>query len=452
MDISRNEKLAQLDRILQSHTFQGSESLRSFLRFVVSQTIEDHEDQLKEYTIATEVFGRAESYNPKIDSVVRVQAGRLRVKLQEYYATEGKSDAIVIELPKGHYKPIFQPQEGTNPPQVFAVSSTPAFEETDSASSRSVASPPKTVEKAWLIGLSTAVILLIITTVLLAVSNLSRKTAAENASSVSARWGGPTWEPFLDSSSPTLLVLGNPPVYRFINAMDPPAALARSIPLTPEQTNALADELGKTFITKNNPAPKLLLCPDEYTGIGEAVGLHRLTDVLRTNGKNVVVKQSRTVSAEDLKDHNVILLGSIWVNEWSGKLPVKEDFVYTARATIENNAQQSGEDREYKPSFDPATGKVIEDYALITVKPNISGKNTVMVLAGIHSEGTQAAAEYFTSQDRLAILNNYLKQSQSTSEPVRYYQALLRVAVDNGIPTTVTLISFHVLKEDDRVP
>jgi hypothetical protein len=452
MEISRNDKLAQLDRILQSHAFQGSESLRSFLRFVVSKTIEDHEDQLKEYTIATEVFGRAESYNPKIDSVVRVQAGRLRVKLQEYYATEGKSDAIVIELPKGHYKAIFQPQEGTNPPQVFAVSSTPAFEETDTASSRFVASPPQTVEKAWLIGLSTAVILLIITTLLLAVSNLSRKTVADNALSGSKRWDGPTWEPFLESSSPTLLVLGNPPVYRFVNAMDPPAALAQSIPLTPEQTNALADELGKTFIIKNNPAPKLLLCPDEYTGMGEAIGLHRLTDVLRTNGKNVVVKQSRTVSAEDLKDHNVILLGSIWVNEWSGKLPVKEDFVYTAQATIENNAQQSGEDREYKPSFDPATGKLIEDYALITVKPNISGKNTVMVLAGIHSEGTQAAAEYFTSQDRLAILNNYLKQSQSASEPTTYYQALLRVAVDNGIPTTVTLISFHVLREDGRVP
>jgi hypothetical protein len=234
--------------------------------------------------------------------------------------------------------------------------------------------------------------------------------------------------------------------------MDPPAALAHSIPLTPEQTNALGDELGKTFITKNNPAPKLLLCPDEYTGIGEAIGLHRLTDVLRTNGKNVVVKQSRTVSAEDLKDHNVILLGSIFVNEWSGKLPVKEDFVYTARATIENNAPQPGEDREYKPSFDPATGKLIEDYALITVKPNISGKNTVMVLAGIHSEGTQAAAEYFTSPNRLEILNNHLKQSQSGSESTKYYQALLRVAVDNGIPTTVTLIAFHVLREDGSVP
>src|SRR5215471_8864111 len=355
MEISRNEKLEQLDRVLQSHTFQGSESLRSFLRFVVSKTMEDHEDQLKEYTIATEVFGRGDNYNPKIDSVVRVQAGRLRTKLQEYYATEGKADAIVIDLPKGHYKPVFQSIGNNNATTVSAPNALP-FEEPDTVSTRSLSPAAKTVEKAWFIGLSGAVILLIITTTLLAVSNLSFRKTKESPPSTAGY--GPTWEPFLESSSPTLLVLGNPPVYRFVNAMDPSAALAKSIPLTSDQTNALADELGKTFITKNNPAPKLLLCPDEYTGIGEAIGLHRLTDILRTNGKNVVVKQSRTVSAEDLKDHNVIMLGSIWVNEWSGKLPVKEDFVYTARATIENDAQQAGEDREYKPGFDPSSGKL----------------------------------------------------------------------------------------------
>ena len=435
METARKDQLAELERILQSRAFHGSESLRSFLRFVVAKTIEDQEDQLKEYTIATEVFGRSDSYNPKIDSVVRVQAGRLRAKLQEYYATEGKSDAIIIDLPKGHYKPVFLSPEGTNRLADFVSSNAPAFKET--VSSRFVSPPAKSVEKAWLIGLSTAVILLIVTTAMLAFSNLRfRKSADESASSGTGRLYGPTWEPFLESSSPTLLVLGNPPVYRFVNAMDPPAAMARSIPLTPEQTNSLADELGKTFITKNNPAPKLLLCPDEYTGIGEAIGLHRLTDVLRTSGKNVVVKQSRTVSAEDLKDHNVILLGSIWVNEWSGKLPVREDFVYTARATIENNNLQPGEDPEYKPKFDSSTGKLVEDYALITVKPNISGKNTVMVLAGIHSEGTQAAAEYFTCKDCIDLLSNRLQQAES-SGTAKYYQALLRVAVDNVDRKTV---------------
>src|SRR5215510_4146940 len=447
MEIDKKDRLAQLERILHSRALHGSESLRSFLQFVVARTIDDHEDQLKEYTIATEVFGRGDSYNPKIDSVVRVQAGRLRSKLQEYYATEGKSDTIIIDLPKGHYKPVFLSTDAANNQSDFAVSHGTATNGAENVSSRFAAPVSKTLERAWLVGLSTAVILLIVTTMMLAFSNRKfRRSAEENTSSSANHAYGSSWEPLLESSSQTLLVLGNPPVYRFTTAMDPPVAMARSIPLTPEQTNNLADELGKTFITKNNPAPKLLLCPDEYTGMGEAIGLHRLTDVLRTAGKNVVVKQSRTVSAEDLKNHNVILLGSIFVNEWSGKLPVREDFLYTGRATIENNNLLPGDDTEYKPKFDPATGRLIEDYALITVKPNISGKDTVIVLAGVHSEGTQAAAEYFTCKDCLEILHERLRQSGSTSEPAKYYQALLRVAVDNGIPTTVNLISVHILK------
>src|SRR4030095_13285735 len=182
MEISRNDKLAQLDRILQSRAFHGSESLRSFLQFVVSKTIDDHEDQLKEYTIATEVFGRAETYNPKIDSVVRVQAGRLRAKLQEYYSTEGKSDTIVIDLPKGHYKPVFLSTEATTTIQEFAVSHAPAPNGAENISRHFVGRVSKPVETAWLIGLSTAVILLIVTTTMLAFSNLRfRRTSGESA-------------------------------------------------------------------------------------------------------------------------------------------------------------------------------------------------------------------------------------------------------------------------------
>ena len=58
---------------------------------------------MKEYQIATEVFGRSAGFDPQADSTVRVQAGRLRVKLAEYYATEGIDDPIIVELPKGSY-------------------------------------------------------------------------------------------------------------------------------------------------------------------------------------------------------------------------------------------------------------------------------------------------------------------------------------------------------------
>ncbi len=107
MELDREQKLEQLEKVLHSRTLQNSESLKAFLRFVVEKTLDDQGVQLKEYTIATEVFGRNTDYDPRIDSVVRVQAGRLRTKLQEYYTTEGKGDSVVIDLPKGHYYPVF---------------------------------------------------------------------------------------------------------------------------------------------------------------------------------------------------------------------------------------------------------------------------------------------------------------------------------------------------------
>jgi hypothetical protein len=154
------------------------------------------------------------------------------------------------------------------------------------------------------------------------------------------------------------------------------------------------------------------------------------------------------VTAEDLKNHDVILLGSAWVNEWSRKIPITEDFIHGASATIVNQNPRAGEEHEYRAKFEATTGRLIEDYALITIKPNISEPNMVMVLAGTHSEGTQAAAEYVTTEDHLRYLSQRLIQSGGTLP--RYYQVLLKVAVDNGIPTTISLVTVHQLHSDRR--
>jgi hypothetical protein len=107
MHIDTEEKLAQLERVLHGRALHGSDNLKAFLRFIVDKSIENQEGQLKEYVIATEVFGRGSDFDSRVDSVVRVQAGRLRTKLHEYYETEGKDDRLMIVLPKGQYTPVF---------------------------------------------------------------------------------------------------------------------------------------------------------------------------------------------------------------------------------------------------------------------------------------------------------------------------------------------------------
>src|SRR5438874_10056257 len=97
----REQLLGQIDRLISSHTLHGSESLCKLLRYLADHALKHPGVALKEYQIATEVFGRPADFDPHLDSLVRVQAGRLRTKLSEYYASEGAEDPIVVELPKG---------------------------------------------------------------------------------------------------------------------------------------------------------------------------------------------------------------------------------------------------------------------------------------------------------------------------------------------------------------
>ncbi len=102
---------SEVERILASDKFSRSKRLRSLLQFTVSQTLEGHADTLKEYVIGTEVLKKPDSYDPRRDSLVRVLASRLRMKLREYYNNGGSEDPLVIEFPKGKYVPRFQRRE-----------------------------------------------------------------------------------------------------------------------------------------------------------------------------------------------------------------------------------------------------------------------------------------------------------------------------------------------------
>ena len=98
----------QMDRILASPGFSSNQRLSAILRFVVEQELSGRGDELKEIVIGVEVLGRPADYNPKKDSIVRAEAGRLRARLNEYYLREGKADPLVIELPRGGYAPVFR--------------------------------------------------------------------------------------------------------------------------------------------------------------------------------------------------------------------------------------------------------------------------------------------------------------------------------------------------------
>ena len=97
----------QLERLVSSPDFARSEHLTQFLTFIVEETLAGRSDDIKGYTIGTAVLGRDDQFDPTIDPVVRIQAGRLRRALERYYLVEGTNDPLRIEVPKGGYRPTF---------------------------------------------------------------------------------------------------------------------------------------------------------------------------------------------------------------------------------------------------------------------------------------------------------------------------------------------------------
>src|SRR5215831_2845245 len=106
---------AQLERILNSRSFEGVERLKRFFAFIVNETLEGRGDQLKEFVVGEYAFEKGASFDPRNDPIVRVQARRLRARLARYYLEEGQADETVIELPKGGYVPLFRRREVQQP-------------------------------------------------------------------------------------------------------------------------------------------------------------------------------------------------------------------------------------------------------------------------------------------------------------------------------------------------
>jgi Tol biopolymer transport system component len=113
----------QLDRILASAAFAQAERAASFLRFVVNRVLERRAGEIKESVIAVEALGRSPSFDPKSDPIVRVEARRLRDRLDSYYRREGADDLVVISLPKGGYVPEFSDRQRTESPSSTKQSS-----------------------------------------------------------------------------------------------------------------------------------------------------------------------------------------------------------------------------------------------------------------------------------------------------------------------------------------
>jgi len=409
-DIRRDQCFQQIERLTKSHSLHSSESLCRLLRYLAEHSLDHPGVALKEYQIATEVLGRPPGFDPQSDSTVRVQAGRLRVKLTEYYANEGAADPIIVEIPKGSYALTFHLRPGAG----SATAITPALRP-------ELAEPkiePRSSNRRWAIAVIVLSVLLASSFTLSAIL-LSQRNAVQTATTTPI----PTayqlfWNRFVTGPQQPWVIFSNG---SFVGR----------------------PETGMRYFNPSSDSHAFIL--DHYTGVGEVLAIHQLDRIFYVFNRQARVKRGALFSLDDAKNNDLIFVGSPSENLTLMDLPGTREFIFQRLASgprkgdlaVRNVHPQPGEESTYLAT--PANQATVEDYAVVGLLPGLDPSRSILILAGNSTFGTQAAVEYVCSEDSLKELLQRLKVSKPSD--LKFFEALLHVKIAHGVPVTTELVA-----------
>ncbi|MGD0579442.1 MAG: hypothetical protein ABSC08_10990 [Bryobacteraceae bacterium] len=175
-------------------------------------------------------------------------------------------------------------------------------------------------------------------------------------------------------------------------------------------------------------------------------GLLILSDVLGSAGQRIHANAGRSVDYEVVKRSNAILLGGN--QSWSGRIFVHQEGFEFHGGIITNKKPLPREQALYRPGFDPVTGNLSRDYALVLLLPNERRDQRVLLLYSIYTQGMQAAIEFVTNPERLTALRRSLMEPAADKKSLqKYFQALLTTTVENYVPDKVSLVSTRAIPE-----
>jgi hypothetical protein len=409
----RDRLLEQINRLVSSQALHSSESLCKLLRYLAKHVVDHPGTPIKEFQIATEVFGRPDDFDPQLDSMVRVQAGRLRSKLTEYYSSDGLEDSIVVELPKGTYVLSFHHRNHSAAKSPQGIANGAVSKEALETST----------ERRWgteVISLSiflAAAILVIVW--LMATRNSSPAGLASEGEPAPAAFRV-FWKGFTSGPEEPWVVFSNA------------AFIGRP-------------ETGMRYRDATRDAGAYIL--DHYTGVGEVLAVHELDSVFGLLHRRIRVKRGSLFSLDDAKNNNLIFIGSPVENLSLLEIPGTQEFVFEQFTSgprkgdhaIINRHPQPDEGKEFfaTPSGVPLT----EDYALLGLVKGMNQGQSVLILAGNTTIGTQAAVEYVCRQSSLEEL--LLRLSVSQNGDLKPFEAVIRAKVARGVPVETELVAIR---------
>jgi hypothetical protein len=414
----RAQFLGQIEKLVGSRALHGSESLRKLLDYLAQQTLDHPGTPAKEHQIATEVFGRSSDFDPQVDSLVRVQAGRLRSKLAAYYESEGLEDHVLVDLPKGSYALSFHHR--------------PKGQTRAHANGRTDTGTPDALlilKRAGVMVLILSILLsaALVAIIILAVNRGPRDSLVARADLSVRGTSGPAnaafetfWKPFLNGPNEPWAVFSN-----------------GSFVGRPETGLRYYDP------RKDSGAPLW----DHYTGVGEVLAVHSLDQVFGLLDRTIRVKRGSLFELDEVKNNDLIFIGSPSENLTLMDIPGTREFVFRRVASgprkgdlaIVNVHPEAGEQEANLAS--PSNSPLTEDYGVVALLPGLSPSRSVLILAGTTTFGTQGAVEYVCRQNSLEEL--LLRLSVSKAGELNPFEALLHVKIARGVPVESELVTLR---------
>ncbi len=372
-----------VQRIAASRGFSKSELLKNFLLYVCERSLTGDVQEITEQRIGIRIFGRPEGYDPGEDNIVRSYARMLRKRLETYYAEEGAGESLHLVIPRGGYVPVFEVVPGARKPvaaeipTLFSVDGGSA--QIEAAASEDVPAPVRRVRFHWysaILGLVAGVAL-----TLLAWEGVHAFTVRQNSSAAHALWAQ-----MFEQNRNTLIVPAD-------------SGLGILENLTHSQVNVDAYANGSYLAQMHSPDGVDAgnfndLSSQHYTSVvdlGITAALERLPEF---TADRTQIRYARAVTAEDIHNSNVILLGSVHSNPWVALFSSRFNFQlsYTPevdRSFILNQHPLAGEAAVYR---NETNGTLNRTYGTVVYLPDAGGAGHVLLIQGLNMAATQAAA------------------------------------------------------------
>lgn len=414
-----------LEAIVASQPFRTSRQCQNMLRYIVDHSLRGDDMALRERMLGVEVFGRAADYDTSEDPVVRMRAADVRKRLAQFYQSlDAEASALHIELKPGSYRATFQYGRSQQ-------SSTSVAERTPVPSLSAVKDPPGEMETAERepaaarrrisLGLHPWRVLLALG-VLAGLAVLLWRSEAP-------RWASPQkrfWAPLTASKKPVLLYLGSNVAYRFTPEFQ--ARYQREHGLRQNGPEFFIDLPPNGTVQTSDLVP----VPSTFVTVGDLAASTQIVSLLNGWAKPFVLRSADDLSIGDLRNTPAVLIGG-FNNRWT--LETTEGLPFSFRAGTEIR-DRDRPDRVWTIGQD-GPGQTREDYALISRLWQAKTGGPAITVSGIGSYGTEAAAEFVTSEEKVSAM---LKDAPAGWER-KNFQAVLRIRVVAYAPVAVEVVT-----------